>query len=138
MARIQMTGQDILDLAQQVVDSNDIALVGTISSKRFPNIKALRKMKNEGLKTFYFSTRIDSTKVKQIKRRHKGCVYFYDREKFIGVMLEGYFKVLNNTMFGVSELYQLDPHDPYEFCTLEFNSKYAHVYAHYQTVKIEL
>lgn len=137
MARIQMTEQDILNIAKEVVDSNDIALIGTISSKRFPNIKAMKKMKNEDLKKFYFSTRIDSTKVKQIKRRRKGCVYFYDKEKFKGVMLEGYFKVHNNTMFGVSELYELDPHDPYEFCTLEFNTKYAYVYTHYHTVKIK-
>lgn len=133
-----MTEQDILELAQQVVDSNDIALIGTTSLKRFPNIKALKKMKNEGLKTFYFSTRIDSAKVKQIKRRRKGCVYFYDKVRYKGVMLEGYFKVVNNTMFGVSELYELDPHDPYEFCTLVFNAKYAYVYTHYQTVKIKL
>jgi general stress protein 26 len=133
-----MTEQEILELATQVIDANDIALVGTISLKRYPNIKALKKMKNEGLKTFYFSTKINSAKVKQIKRRSKGSVYFYDRENYKGVMLEGHFKVENNTTVGISDLYELDAIDPYDFCTLKFVAEYIYVYTHYQTVKIKL
>lgn len=133
-----MTKEEILALAMEVIDANPIALVGTISLNRYPNIKALKNMKNEGLKTFYFSTRSDSAKVKQMKRRSKGSVYFYDKEKYNGVMLEGKFKVETNTSVGISELYQLDAHDPYDFCTVKFVAECVYVYTHYQTVKIEL
>jgi outer membrane cobalamin receptor len=95
-------------------------------------------MKNEGLKAFYFSTRLDSEKVKQVKRRKKSCIYFYDRQSYVGIMIEGSFRVERNTMFGVSELYDLNPHDPYEFCTMIFESKTLYVYKNYQTAKIEL
>ena len=133
-----MTKDELLQLAQQIVDANDIALVGTISLKRYPNIKALKKMKNEGLKTFYFSTRLDSAKVKQMKRRNKGSIYFYDRASYQGVMIEGKYKVENNTTVGISELYSLDAHDPYNFCTVKFVAEAVYVYTHYQTVKIEI
>jgi general stress protein 26 len=133
-----MTREQLLELATNIINANDMALVGTTSLKRYPNVRVLKKMKNEGLKTFYFCTRLDSEKVKQVKRRKKGCIYFYDRESYVGVMIEGKFRIERNTMFGIPEIYELDPHDPYEFCTMIFESKCISIYKNYKTVKIEL
>lgn len=133
-----MTKEEILKLAEEVIQQNPIALIGTISAKKYPNIKALRKMNNEGLKTFYFSTRKESVKVKQISRKNKGSVYFYDKDRFIGIMFEGKFEIQNNTTYGISELYKLDAADPYYFCTLKFNVETMYFYYNYQTAKIEM
>lgn len=133
-----MTEEELINLAKKVIDASEIALVGSISLKRYPNVRALKKMKNDGLSTFYFSTRLDSNKVKQMRRRKKGCIYFYDRPTFTGIMIEGIFKIERNTTFGISSLYELDPHDPYEFCTIKFISKYLYIYTHYKTAKIKI
>ncbi len=133
-----MTKEQILEVINQVIDEQKIALVGTISSKKYPNIKALKLMERDNLKTFYFSTKRESTKVKQMKRKSKGSIYFYDKEKYIGIMFEGNFTVENNTRYGISELYDLDGIDPYDFCTVKFQSKRVTFYMHYQTVTFDL
>ena len=133
-----MNKEQILNLAKEIIDSNEIAIVGSISLKKYPNVRALQKMKNEGFNTFYFSTRSDSMKVRQMKKRKKGCVYFYDRPTYSTVMLEGEFKIEPNTTVGVSKLYELDPTDPYTFVTIKFITKYIYVYTHYKTVKFEI
>jgi hypothetical protein len=132
-----MNQEMALKLALEVIDSNDIALVGSISFDRYPNIRALKKMKNEGINTFYFSTRTKSNKVKQMKAHKKGCVYFFDKDRFIGVMLEGVFKIEPNTLVGIADLYKIDPVDPYDFCTVKFITKHVYVYYNYETFKFK-
>ena len=133
-----MEQDSIKQLAMEVINSNKYALVGTTSLKRYPNIRALGKMKNEDLKVFYFMTRAESMKVKQMKRRKKGCVYFYDQNRYIGVMLEGRFEIEPNTTVGISEIYKIDPVDPYDFCTIKFTTKYVNVYNNYETTRFEI
>lgn len=133
-----MTKEEILEIINKVIDEQKIALTGTISSKRYPNIKALSLMSRDDIKTFHFSTKRESTKVKQMKRRSKGSIYFYDKEKYIGIMFEGKFKVENNTKYGISQLYKLDAIDPYDFCSVTFTAKTVYFYMNYQTVKIDL
>ncbi|HHW69117.1 MAG TPA: pyridoxamine 5'-phosphate oxidase family protein, partial [Tenericutes bacterium] len=129
---------EIIKIVTEIIDEKNIALIGTKSNRGYPNIKALSVMKKEGLHKFYFSTKINSTKVKQIKRRKKGCIYFYDEKNYIGIMIEGTFEVEHNRSVGISKLYDLDAIDPYDFCTIIFTSKYLHAYLHYQKVKIKL
>jgi general stress protein 26 len=126
-----------LELSENLVSQNNHALIGTTSLKRYPNIRALKIMKREGLTTFYFSTRTNSDKIKQIKRRKKGCIYFYDIENFNNLLIEGKFTVLPNTQFGISELYKLDD-NPYEFCTIKFETKSLYFYEPYKKHKISL
>lgn len=133
-----MNKEDVLRIVKEVIDANEFALVGTKARMGYPNIKALMKMKNEGINKFYFNTKINSTKVKQMKRNKKGCLYFYDQKNYIGVLLEGTFKVEHNTSVGISKLYELDAIDPYDFCTVIFTTKYVNVYIQYQKARIKL
>lgn len=133
-----MNKEDVIRIANEVIDNKKIALIGTKSNKGYPNIKALLLMQREGLHKFYFSTKTNSTKVKQIKRRKKGCIYFYDEKNYIGIMIEGTFKVEHNQLFGISKLYDLDAIDPYDFCTIIFTAKTLHAYIQYQKIKIKL
>lgn len=133
-----MTEQEILSSAEQIVARNEFALVGTVS-KKYPNIRALRIMKRDGLKTFYFSTKSKSDKVKQMKWHKKGCVYFYDTTTFTfsNVLIEGKFIIEPNTTFGISNFYKMDA-EPYDFCTIKFVAKYLYFYAPYKKYKINM
>jgi len=132
-----MNIESAMKIAKEVIDSSDIALVSTISSEKYPNTRALKKMKNDGFKTFYFSTKTKSNKIKQMKARKKGCIYFFNKEKHIGVMLDGKFKIELNTSVGISDLYKIDPLDPYDFCTIKFITRNVYVYNNFQTVKFK-
>jgi general stress protein 26 len=129
-----MDKDSAMKIAKEVIDSNDIALVSSISSERYPNTRALKKMKNDDFKVFYFSTRTKSNKVKQMKSHKKGCVYFFNKEKHIGVMLDGKFKIEPNTSVGISDIYKIDPVDPYDFCTIKFIVRNVHVYNNFETI----
>lgn len=133
-----MNREEVLALAEEIIERDETALVGTVSSKLYPNIKALQTMKREGIKTFYFSTKENSRKVKQMKRRSKGCIYYFDKINYQTVLLEGNFKVEKNLMFGVGELYKLDAIDPYDFVTIKFTAKKVFVFTHKQTAEIVL
>lgn len=128
-----MTEQEILQNAEKLIANNEFAMVGTIGKKSFPNIRALKVMKREGLNTFYFSTRSDSEKVKQMKKHKKGCIYFYDTLTFTfaNVLIEGKFSIKPNTLFGISSFYKLD-NEPYDFCTVKFEATKLYYYVPYQ------
>lgn len=129
-----MDKESAMKIAKEVIDSNDIALVSSMSIERYPNIRALKKMNNDGFKIFYFSTRAKSNKVKQMKSHKKGCIYFFDKEKYIGVMLDGKFKIEPNTSVGISDIYKIDPVDPYDFCTIKFIVRNVQVYNNFETI----
>ena len=127
-----------LEAAKKIVDQSKYAMVGTISGKKYPNIRALSKIKQEGLSKFYFMTRANSKKVKQMKKNKKGCVYFYDEQTYQTVMLEGTFKIVPNTMMPIAEIYKLDPHDPFDFCTVIFDTESIYFYSNYETTRLEI
>lgn len=133
-----MNREEVLNLVDEIIEKNPIAFMGTVNSNLFPNIKAMQTMKKEGINIFYFSTRSDSRKIKQIKGRKNGCIYYCDKENYQGVLIEGSFEIEKNTMFGISELYKLDAIDPFDFVTIKFKSKKLYVYTHYQTAEIDL
>lgn len=133
-----MTEKEVIELAKEIIDNNKFAMIGTTSLKGYPNVRALTKMKNEGFEMFYFSTRADSAKVKQMKRKNKGCVYFYNADKYQSVMLEGTFLVEKNRDFDIAEIYKIDHVDPYDFCTIKFITKAIYVYYNFQTIKFTI
>src|SRR4030065_178576 len=77
--------QDALALANDAT----IAMLGTNGDDGYPNIKAMIKMENEGLKTIWFSTNTSSKRVAQVLRDLKVCVYFVDMDQWKGLMLIG-------------------------------------------------
>lgn len=126
------------EVALEVISSNNFALIGTVNNIGNPNIKALVKIKQEGLKRFYFNTQIGSVKVHQMKDHKEGCVYFFDGMRHIGVLLEGEFHIIDNVDAGISEIYQAIAIDQFHLCTVEFVTKTVSVYKDYETVVFEV
>lgn len=133
-----MTDEEVLQKALMIVDKNKYAFLGTMGLEKYPNIRIMSKIKNEGLKKFYFSTRSTSLKVKQIKKNKRGCIYFYDQETYQTVMLEGIFKVEANTLLSIAEIYAIDEHDPFDYLTIVFETKTINFYISYETTNINI
>ncbi len=132
-----LTQEEALKYAEEMIQKNQYALIGTISKENFPNVRALKVMKREDLKTFYFSTKKTSLKVTQIKKNKKGCIFFYDTSNYSSVMIEGTFEVKDNILFDVSNFYHLDP-DPFDFCNIIFEAKVIYLYVPYKKYEIRL
>lgn len=133
-----MNKDELLSLANNIIDNNNIAMVATNAPKGYPNVRALTTMKREGLELFYFSTRADSNKVKQMKKNARGSIYYYDEKTYQTVMLEGKYKVEPNRDFDVSDIYKIDQVDPYDFATIKFYTESIYVYSHFQTAKVSV
>lgn len=132
-----MTNEECLKYSEDLISKNTYAIIGTISNKKYPNTRVLKVMKRDNLKTFYFSTKENSLKVKQIKKNKKGCILFYDESKFASVMIEGKFEIQENKLFEVSNFYDLDS-DPYDFCNLIFKSEILYLYVPYTKYEIKI
>ncbi len=92
-----MTKEETVDKALVLVDRSEIAMLGTIGDKGSPNIRAMIKMENEGLKKIWFSTNTSSEKIPQLKANPKACVYFIDLDKWMGLMLIGTMEILQDS-----------------------------------------
>jgi len=68
-----------------------IALLGNKDENGNPQIKALIKTENDGLKTFWFCSNTSSKRVNQIKKDGNTCLYFLS--DFEGVMLRGHAEI---------------------------------------------
>jgi general stress protein 26 len=78
-----------LEAAHKLVNRSQFALIGTIGEDSYPNIKAMIKAEQKGLREIWFSTNTSSRRVTQIKLNDKTCVYFVDFETWEGLMLIG-------------------------------------------------
>lgn len=81
--------------ALTLVNASQTALLG-LNDEGFPNIRAMLKMENEGLKTIWFSTNTSSKKIQQIAEDPRSCVYFWDSLHFKGLKLFGKIEVLTD------------------------------------------
>ncbi|TET05221.1 MAG: hypothetical protein E3J83_06880, partial [Candidatus Atribacteria bacterium] len=91
-----MEKQEAINQGLELVNRSTIAMLGTNGEDGFPNIKAMLKMENEGLKKIWFSTNTSSKRVEQIKKNSKVCVYFVDPNEFKGLMLVGNIKIFQD------------------------------------------
>jgi general stress protein 26 len=78
-----------VEKSQELVKRSSIAMVATIGSDGFPNIKAMLSDVNNGLREIWFSTNTSSNRVSQLKLNNKTAVYFVDFETWEGLMLIG-------------------------------------------------
>ena len=122
--------QESLDL----VNNSTIAMLGTNGDDGYPNIKAMIKVENEGLKTIWFSTNTSSRRVAQVLRDHKTCVYFVDMNKWKGLMLVGTVEVLQDAESrqrlwhpGDEKYYPLGVADP-DYSVLRFTAQWGNYY----------
>jgi len=132
--------QDALALA----DDATIAMLGTNGDDGYPNIKAMIKMENEGLKTIWFSTNTSSKRVAQLKRDSKVCVYFVDMDQWKGLMLVGTIEVLQDMESrqrlwrpGYEKYYPLGVTDP-DYSVLRFTTQWGNYYHALSNVSFEV
>jgi general stress protein 26 len=119
-------------------------MLGTNSEDGFPNIKAMLKMENEGLKKIWFITNTSSKRVEQIKKNSKVCVYFVDPNEFKGLMLVGNIKIFQDKSSrqrlwreGFERYYPLGVDDP-DYSVLCFTGLWSNFYHGLSNIDFEI
>ncbi|MCP4751358.1 MAG: pyridoxamine 5'-phosphate oxidase family protein [Proteobacteria bacterium] len=120
--------------AQILAAESKTAMLGSNSEEGYPNIKAMFKMENEGLKVIWFSTNTSSRRVAHFKKDPKACVYFVDSENGKGLMLLGSVEVLQDSRSkqrlwrkDFEKYYQLGVTDP-DYTVLRFTAQSGNYY----------
>lgn len=129
-----MKKEKAMEQALALVKISEIAMLGTIDAEGCPNIRAMINMKNEGLKTIWFSTNTSSRKVPQLTENPKACVYFVDFDKWMGLMLVGTTEILQDSeskkrlwQEGFEKYYPQGVNDP-DYSVLRFTVKWGRYY----------
>jgi general stress protein 26 len=139
-----MQKEEAIREALAVVGKSGVAMLGTNGDQGFPNIKAMMKAKNDGLKRIWFSTNTSSKRVGQLVRNPKACVYFVDFEQWKGLMLVGQVEVLQDQESrqrlwceGMEQYYPLGVTDP-DYTVLRFTAQWGNYYHALANVTFEL
>jgi general stress protein 26 len=124
----------------QLMDNAPLCLLGTNDGTGYPQIKAMLKVGNEGLRHVWFSTNTASKRVAQLLRDPKAAVYLYDQANFKGLMLTGAVQVLQDPdtksrfwVEGCEVYYPLGVADP-DYTVLRFDAEWANYYNRLQNV----
>lgn len=129
-----MDTETAIQEALSLADRSGIVMLGTNGDDGIPNIKAMIKMENEGLKTVWLSTNTSSRRVGQLRRDPRACFYFVDMEKWMGLMLVGEVEVLQDPESrqrlwreGYERYYPLGVNDP-DYTVLRFTARWGNYY----------
>jgi len=127
-----------------LVNNAKIAMLGTNGDDGYPNIKAMIKAENEGLKSIWFSTNTSSKRVAQLSRDPKACVDFVDFDRWKGLLLVGTVEVLQDSESkkrlwkeGDEKYYPLGVTDP-DYSALRFTAKWGNYYHALSNVTFQL
>ncbi len=128
-----MTEQSKRNILRLVESSRD-AVVCAIDDEGFPNAKAMFRRKNEGLRTFWFSTNTSAIHTAHYQKRSEACIYFMDAQGFHGLMLTGRMEVRTDDAAkrdlwadGDEQYYALGPTDP-DYAVLVFTADKGNYY----------
>lgn len=139
-----MTGKDASEHARELVSRCGIALVGSVDDAASPNIKAMLKMENEGLRTVWFSTNTSSKRAAQFRKNPRSCVYFMEAERWTGLMLTGTMEVLDDPESrrrlwrdGFEVYYPLGVDDP-DYTVLRFTARRGNLYENLSNVDFDI
>ena len=129
----------------KIIDSCSTSVISSIDEDGFPNTKAmLAPRKRNGLKEFYFTTNTSSLRVDQYKNNSKSCIYFYDANKFQGLMIVGEMEVIFEKDIkemiwknGDELYYPKGSNDP-DYCVLKFVGKKIRTYHSFQKEEIKI
>jgi len=129
-----MDKQEIYHASLNLANRSAIAMLGTIAENDYPNIKAMIKKDNEGLKVVWFSTNSSSKRVQQLINDPRTCVYFVDHANWEGLMLVGDIEVLQDAesrmrlwQEGDEKYYPLGVNDP-DYTVLRFTTYSCNYY----------
>jgi len=136
--------EEAVQKALELANRSGIAMLGTNGDDGYPNIKAMIKVENEGLRTVWFSTNTSSRRVAQLLRDPKVCVYFVDFENWMGLMLVGDVEILQDQASrerlwhkGDEKYYPLGVTDP-DYTVLRFTAQWGNFYHRLSNVTFEL
>ncbi len=139
-----MKKEEAIEQGLALVNRSEFAMLGTNGSEGYPNIRAMIKMENEGLKKIWFSTNTSSKKVAQLKKIPKACVYFVDFDKWMGLMLVGIIDILQDPESKqrlwreeFEKYYPLGVGDP-DYSVLHFTGQWGEYYHGLATITFEL
>ena len=129
-----MTKQKAIKESLSLANKAVFAMFGTVDKKGFPNVRAVLKMENKGLKKMWFSTNTSSEKVAEIRKNSRTCVYITDLEQWSGLTLKGTSLVLRDMKSrkkiwrkGFEKYYPLGINDP-DYSVICFTAEKAKYY----------
>lgn len=127
--------------ALALIERSPIATFVNIGGEGAPQVKAMFKTKNDGLKTFWFCSNTSSKRVQQLKRDGNASLYFYEFNEMAtdgvckGLMLSGkaeitYDDALRKSFWqeGMEMYYPQGPLDP-DFAVIVFMAEHGNFYA---------
>lgn len=139
-----MKKEEAIEQGLALVNRSEIVMLGTNGAEGYPNIRALIKMENEGLKKIWLSTNTSSQKVAQLKKISKACVYFVDFDKWMGLMLVGTTEILQDAESkkrlwreGFGKYYPQGVND-LDYSVLRFTAQWGKYYHALSVVTFEL
>ena len=139
-----MNEEAAIQKSLELADRAETAMLGTNGDEGYPNIKAMFKMENEGLKVIWFSTNTSSKRVAQLDRDKKACVYLVDAKTLEGLMLVGEVVLLTDAESrqrlwrnGFERYYPKGVNDP-DYTVLRFTSKWGNYYHGLENVSFEV
>ncbi|MFZ5987556.1 MAG: pyridoxamine 5'-phosphate oxidase family protein [Bacillota bacterium] len=142
--KMRMRLDEAVSKSLELVESCNIAMVGSNGDNGYPNIKAMIKVEAEGIKTIWFSTNTSSKRVSKFMHNPKACVYFADQDKFKGLMLVGDIEVLSDIESkkrlwceGCEIYYPLGVNDP-DYSVLRFTTKWGNYYHGLKNVSFDV
>lgn len=139
-----MIDEKVLIESNELVESSKIVMVGTNGRNGYPNIKAMMRLKHDGLKKFWLSTNTSTKMVERLKSDNKICLYFVDSDKFAGLMLVGTIEILHDRASremlwsdGCEVYYPLGIDDP-DYTALCFTTEGGNYYRHLKNVTFKV
>lgn len=91
-----MSKDEILEAAANLVERSSVVLIGTAGTDGFPQIKALSRHANDGIRVIWMMTGSETRKIEQLRRDNRAALYFLDPAKMQGLMLEGTVELLSD------------------------------------------
>lgn len=139
-----MENESVIRQSEQLVEQSKIVMVGTNGENGYPNIKAMMRLKHEGLKKFWLSTNTSAKRVELLKKNNKVCLYFVDENNFAGLMLTGTIEILQDRASremlwndGCEIYYPLGIDDP-DYSVLCFTSESGNYYRHLENTTFKV
>lgn len=119
-------------------------VVCSVDKEGYPNAKAMLKLENDKLNTFYFSTNLSAKRTEQFFQNSKSSIYAFDPETFQGLMLIGNMTVCTDRESRERlwregfEIYYPAGIDDSDYCVLKFEAKRGNYYhgLHNETFEI--
>lgn len=130
----------IAEVANKTIRESQVCMISYINMEGYPITRAMmlpRKIEPHGV--FLFSTNTISNKVTNFKRDAKASVYFFDKEKFIGISLIGRMSIVDDIEVKHSvwldgdEMFYKSGKDGGDYVAMKFVAESGNIYMNLQS-----